>query len=162
MVRCTMATLMADPSLTKLRTPPASIDAERALLGAIMLRPETMHDISTTIFPESFYAEKHREIYRAILSIFAKGNPIDLLSVTHALTEKAVLDRVGGASYVTELSENVPAAGNSHYYAKVVEEKATLRGLINAGQDIAECRGVGVGESQHIANHEIAVDRHRG
>lgn len=138
---------MADPTLTKLRTPPSSIDAERALLGAIMLRPETMHDVSTTIFPESFYAEKHREIYRAILAIFAKGNPIDLLSVTHALTEKAVLDRVGGASYVTELIENVPAAGNAHYYAKVVEEKATLRGLINAGQDIAE---IGFGNPENV------------
>jgi replicative DNA helicase len=114
------------------------LDAERALLGAIMLRPEAMHDISTVIFPESFYAEKHREIYRAILAIFAKGNPIDLLSVTHFLTEKQVLERVGGASYVTELIENVPAAGNANYYAKVVEEKATLRSLINAGQDIAE------------------------
>lgn len=129
---------MADPSLTKLRVPPQSIDAEKALLGAIMLRPEAMHDISTVIFPESFYAEKHREIYRAILGIFSKGNPIDLLSVTHALTEKAQLDRVGGASYVTELIEGVPAAGNANYYASIVEQKCTLRNLINAGQDIAE------------------------
>ncbi len=138
---------MADPTLTKLRTPPSSLDAERALLGAIMLRPDTMHDISTVIFPESFYAEKHREIYRAILAIFAKGNPIDLLSVTHFLTEKQALDRVGGASYVTELIENVPAAGNANYYAKVVEEKATLRSLINAGQDIAE---IGFGNPENV------------
>jgi replicative DNA helicase len=129
---------MADPSLTKLRTPPQSIDAERALLGAIMLRPEAMHDVSTVIFPESFYAEKHREIYRAIVAIFAKGNPIDLLSVTHHLTEKSSLERVGGASYVTEIIENVPAAGNANYYASIVEQKCTLRNLINAGQDIAE------------------------
>ena len=129
---------MADTSLTKLRTPPQSTDAERALLGAIMLRPEVMHDVSTIIFPESFYAEKHREIFRAIISIFSKGNPIDLLSVTHYLTDKNTLDRVGGASYVTELIENVPAAGNAHYYAQIVEQKATLRNLINAGQDIAE------------------------
>ncbi len=129
---------MAEPSLTKLRTPPQSTDAERALLGAIMLRPDAMHDISTVIFPESFYAEKHREIYRAILGIFSKGDPIDLLSVTHYLTEKGVLDRIGGASYITELIENVPAAGNANYYAQIVEQKCTLRNLINAGQDIAE------------------------
>ena len=129
---------MADQTLTKLRTPPQSTDAERALLGAIMLRPEAMHDISTVIFPESFYAEKHREIFRAILSIFSKGNPIDLVSVTHYLTDKGSLDRVGGASYVTELIENVPAASNASYYASVVEQKSTLRNLINAGQDIAE------------------------
>ena len=111
---------MADTSLTKLRTPPQSTDAERALLGAIMLRPESMHDVSTMIFPESFYAEKHREIYRAIISIFSKGNPIDLLSVTHYLTDKNTLDRVGGASYVTELIENVPAAGR-HLLSLVAE-----------------------------------------
>jgi replicative DNA helicase len=103
-----------------------------------MLRPEVMHDVSTVIFPESFYAEKHREIFRAIIGIFSKGDPIDLLSVTHFLNEKGQLDRIGGASYVTELIENVPAAGNANYYATIVEQKCTLRNLINAGQDIAE------------------------
>jgi replicative DNA helicase len=129
---------MVDQTLTSLRIPPHSTDTERALLGAIMLRPDSMHDISTTIYPESFYAEKHREIYRAIVSVFSKGDPIDLLSITHYLSEKKTLDRVGGGTYIAELIENVPAAGNAQYYAKVVEEKCTLRSLINAGQEISE------------------------
>lgn len=127
------------PSLNKtLRTPPHNIDAERALLGAIILKPDLMHDVSVTVYPESFYADKHRQIYKAILEIFTKGDPIDLLSVTTRLKSNNQLDRVGGASYVTELSETVPAAGNGHYYSELVQSRAVLRGLINAGDDIAE------------------------
>ena len=121
-----------------LRTPPHNLDAERALLGAIMLKPESMHDVSVTVYPESFYADKHREIFRAMLDIFTKGNPIDLLSVTNKLKERNLLDRTGGASYLTELVETVPAAGNAHYYAELVQHKSVLRGLIGAADDIAE------------------------
>ncbi len=141
---------MADyaPSLSKaLRTPPHNIDAEKALIGAILIKPELMHDISVTVYPESFYADKHRQIYKAILEIFTKGDPIDLLSVTMRLKSNDQLDRVGGASYITELSETVPAAGNGHYYAELVQSRAVLRGLINAGDDIAE---LGYSDPQNI------------
>lgn len=127
------------PSMSKqLRTPPHNIDAERALLGAILLKPDVMHDASVSVFPESFFADKHRHIYQAILEIFMKGDPIDLLSITTRLKQNEQLDRVGGASYVTDLIESVPAAGNAHYYAQLVQSKAVLRGLINAADDIAE------------------------
>lgn len=131
---------MADTPRTNkhLRVPPNNVEAERALIGAIMLKPEVMHDISVDIRPESFYADKHREIYRAILEIFTKGDPIDLLSVTTKLKSAGQLERVGGASYITELIEAVPAAGNAHYYSGEVMNKNTLRGLINAADDIAE------------------------
>jgi len=131
----------ADSTATRsrlLRTPPQNLDAERALLGAIMLKPEVMHDVSVTVYPESFYAEKHRDIFRVILDIFSKGNPIDILSLTSKLKERKLLDRVGGAGYITELVEDVPAAGNALYYAELVQNKSTLRGLINAADDIAE------------------------
>jgi replicative DNA helicase len=121
-----------------LRTPPQNIDAERALLGAIILKPETMHDISVSVYPESFYADKHREVFRVALDIFTKGDPIDILSVTTKLRERDLLDRVGGAAYITELVETVPAAGNALYYAELVQNKSILRGLINAADDIAE------------------------
>lgn len=127
------------PSLNKtLRTPPHNVEAERALIGAIMLKPDAMHDISVSVYPESFYADKHRVIYDAILGIFMKGDPIDLLSVTTRLKEKDQLERVGGPTYITELTETVPAAGNAHYYAELVQNKAILRGLILAAEDIAE------------------------
>ncbi|MCA9363927.1 replicative DNA helicase [Candidatus Kaiserbacteria bacterium] len=121
-----------------LRTPPQNLDAERALLGAIILKPETMHDVSVTVYPESFYADKHREIFRAILDTFTKGDPIDILSITTKLKDREQLTRVGGASYITELVETVPAAGNALYYAELVQNKSILRGLITAADDIAE------------------------
>ncbi len=121
-----------------LRTPPQNVDAERALLGAIILKPETMHDVSVTVYPESFFADKHREIFRAILDTFMKGDPIDILSITTKLKDRSLLERTGGASYITELVETVPAASNALYYAELVQNKAILRGLINAADDIAE------------------------
>ena len=121
-----------------LRTQPQNIDAEKALLGAIILKPDVMHDISVTIFPESFYADKHSAIFNAIQSIFSKGDPIDTVSVVTKLKDMKQLDRVGGAAYITELIETVPAAGNAMYYGNQVQAKATLRGLIHAADDIAE------------------------
>lgn len=131
---------MSDPARMnkQLRIPPHHLEAEQALLGALMLKPEAMHDISVDIRPDSFYADKHREIYRAILEIFTKGDPIDLLSVTTRLKQNEQLERVGGASYLTELIEKVPAAGNATFYGAQVHNKSMLRGLINAGEDIAE------------------------
>lgn len=136
------------PSLSKpLRTPPHNIDAEKALLGAIMLKPELMHDVSVIVYPESFYADKHSQIFKAILEIFTKGDPIDLLSVSTQLKTNNQLERVGGASYVTELVQTVPAAGNGNYYAELVQSRAVLRSLINAGDDIAE---LGYSDPQNI------------
>lgn len=132
---------MADshrPTNKNLRVPPHNIDAEKALLGAIILKPDVMHDVSVTVFPESFYADKHRIIFEAIYQIFIKGNPIDIVSVTSKLTANDSLDRVGGAAYITELIETVPAAGNAMYYSELVQGKAILRGLIYAAEDIAE------------------------
>jgi replicative DNA helicase len=121
-----------------LRKPPHNVDAERALLGAIILKPDVMHDISVTVFPDSFYADKHRVIYDAVQKLFSKGDPIDIVSVATTLKSDEQLDRVGGATYLTELIETVPAAGNAMYYAEQVHQKATLRGLIHAADDIAE------------------------
>ena len=133
-----MVEVLLTSTSKRLRTPPHDLDAERALLGAIILKPETMHDVSVTVYPESFYADKHAEIYRAILEVFSHGNPIDILSVTNRLKQNKQLERVGSASYLTDLVESVPAAGNAQYYAQLVQNKSMLRGLINAADDIAE------------------------
>lgn len=121
-----------------LRTPPKHIEAEKALLGSIILKPETMHDVSVMVRRESFYADKHRDIYDAIFQIFTKGDPIDVISVSDKLKTNKNLERIGGASYLTELVDGVPAAGNALYYAEQVHNKAVLRGLIDAGEEIAE------------------------
>ncbi len=130
---------MADSKLNRsLRTPPQNVEAEKALLGAIILKPDVLHDVSVTVFPDSFFADKHRLIYEAISHIFSKGDPIDTVSVVTKLKDMSALDRTGGASYIAELIETVPAAGNAMYYAEQVINKATLRGLIHAADDIAE------------------------
>jgi replicative DNA helicase len=130
-----------------LRMPPQNLEAERALLGAIILKSEVMHDVSVTVYPESFYADKNREIYRAILDTFMHGDPIDILSITTKLKTRGLLERTGGASYITELVESVPAAGNALYYAGLVQNKSILRGLINAADDIAE---IGYSDPENI------------
>lgn len=130
---------MADSKLNRsLRTPPQNVEAEKALLGAIILKPDVLHDVSVTVFPDSFFADKHRLIYEAISHIFSKGDPIDTVSVVTKLKDMSALDRTGGASYIAELIETVPAAGNAMYYADQVINKATLRNLIHAADDIAE------------------------
>jgi replicative DNA helicase len=121
-----------------LRTPPQNVAAEKALLGAIILKPDVMHDISVTVYPESFYADKHSNIFKAILAIFSGGDPIDTVSIITKLKDMNQLDRVGGASYIAELIETVPAASNAMYYAEQVQNKSTLRDLIHAADDIAE------------------------
>jgi replicative DNA helicase len=121
-----------------LRTPPQNVDAEKALLGAIILKPDVMHDVAVTVYPESFFADKHRAIYDAIQQIFSGGDPVDTVSVITKLKDMNQLTRVGGAAYITELIETVPAAGNAMYYARQVGDKSTLRSLIHAADDIAE------------------------
>jgi len=131
---------MADPTRTnkQLRVVPHNVDAEKALLGAILLKPDVMHDVSVTVFPESFYAEKHRLIYEAIYQTFTKGDPIDVVSVANRLKSNGTTERAGGSTYLAELLETVPAAGNGMYYSEVVQSKAVLRGLIYAAEEIAE------------------------
>jgi len=129
---------MATNTSKSLRTPPQNVDAEKALLGAIILKPDVMHDISVLVYPESFYADKHRAIFSAISQTFSKGDPIDIVSIATKLKDMGQLERVGGAAYVTELIETVPAAGNAAYYADQVQSKSSLRGLIHAADDIAE------------------------
>ena len=138
---------------TTLRIPPQHIDAERALLGAIMLRPEAMHDVVDQITPDSFYGEKHTIVYRSILDLFSKADPIDLLSVSTRLKEKKELDRAGGASYLTDLVNATPASTNATHYASLVHKAHTLRRLIDAAEYIGE---LGFAEEEDL---EVVLDK---
>lgn len=123
---------------TNFRVPPQSIDGEMAVLGSIMLRPSAIHEINDIINESSFYVAKHANIYKIMLELSSKGDPIDLLSVSHKLTEKGMIDSIGGNSYLTELSNSVPASTNIKYYADIVSQKHMLRKIIEAGADISE------------------------
>src|SRR3989338_3383697 len=124
--------------MAKLRIPPQNIDSEKALLGSIMLRPEGMHEISDIMTPEAFYVEKHRMIYEAMLDLFTKNEPIDLLSLSSRLKEKGKLESVGGSAYLTDLVNIVPSASNIKHYAEIVYRKYAMRSLIHASEFIGE------------------------
>ncbi len=124
-------------ALSGWRVPPQSLEAEAALLGAVMLRPDMMHDVVDIISMDSFYAEKHRLIFDTMLELFRKGSPIDLLSVSSRLKEKNQLDQIGGASTLTSLVDGVPASSNATYYAQIVQKKYMMRRLIEAAEHIS-------------------------
>ncbi len=129
------------------RIPPQSNDAERALLGAVMLKPDAIHEVTDFVSTDSFYSEKHRLIYRAFMDLAGGGNPIDLLSTANRLKETGDLERTGGNAYLAELVNAVPTSANLRYYSQIVQKKAMMRALIDASSDIAT---LGYDEAQDI------------
>lgn len=120
------------------RVPPQDIESEQALLGAIMLKPSGVDEIIDVITPSSFYVDKHRIIFEAVIDLSEKNEPIDLLSLSTKLKERKVLDKIGGASYLSEMAEMVPSAANLKYYASIVEKKSALRNLITSAEEVLE------------------------
>ncbi len=129
---------MAKGKRDGLRLPPQSLESEKAFLGALMLRPEGMVETTDLINDDAFYAEKHRIIYRAMQALYAKNEPIDIESVRAKLADLGQLEGVGGLPYLAELAADVPAASNARHYASLVQKKHMLRGLIDAGEYVAE------------------------
>ncbi|MDP4008810.1 MAG: replicative DNA helicase [bacterium] len=119
------------------RLPPQSIESEMSLLGAIMLDKDAMMKVVDFLLPQDFYRKTHRAVYQAMLELFQKGEPIDLLSVSSRLKEKGEHEEVGGNSYLTELMNTVPTATHVASYARTVQKKRILRDLISAAQDIS-------------------------
>lgn len=122
----------------QLRTLPQSLEAEKAILGSIMIRPSSMYEIADMISPEMFYAEKHKIIYREMAELSSKNEPIDLVTVGEALDKKQLLESIGGRSYLSEMVALVPASTNIKYYAEIVVNKYLARSVITAADDICE------------------------
>ncbi len=135
---------------TNLKIPPQNLEAEKALLGSILIRCEVMHDIVDTIKDESFYTTPHRIIWNTLLELHGKSTPIDLLSVSARLKEKSQLDQVGGMSYLTELINVVPSSTNAAHYAEIVEKKHVMRDLLRAAERIT-----GLGYDEEADLHEM-------
>jgi replicative DNA helicase len=119
--------------------PPQNLDAEESVLGAMMLSPLAIGAVteSSNLSAADFYRESHGHVYKAILALYAKGEPVDAITVVDELDRSSTLDAAGGQERVHELATLVPAASNAAHYARIVSEMATLRGLIRAGNDIA-------------------------
>ncbi len=120
------------------RIPPHNEDAEKSVLGAVLLDKDALSDVLEILKPEDFYNQMHQEIFRTIKELYGKNSPVDILTVSDELKKRKSLEMVGGRAYIALLSTQVPTTANVVQYAKIVEEKAVLRRLISTASDIME------------------------
>jgi replicative DNA helicase len=119
------------------RVPPQNIEAEQSVLGAILLDNDAINQAIEVLTAEDFYRESHREIFRAMVALSERNQPVDAITLTDALRTGGVLEAVGGAGYIAELAACVPTAANAAHYARIVREKALLRSLASISTEIA-------------------------
>ncbi len=120
------------------RIPPHNEDAERSVLGAVLLDAEVFFKVSEFIKAEDFYNPSNKEIFTAMTELHQADCPIDAVTVTERLQKRKSLEACGGRSYIAELSAEVPTTANAAQYAQIIQEKSTYRKLIKAGSDIVE------------------------
>ncbi|MFA6418691.1 MAG: replicative DNA helicase [Candidatus Margulisiibacteriota bacterium] len=118
------------------RIPPQNLTAEQSVLGSMLLDKNAVFRAAESLTPDSFYRDAHRYIFEAILILFDKGEPVDLVTVTETLRKSGKLDAVGGSIYIADLINSVPTAANIDHYSKIVEEKYILRRLIESGTNM--------------------------
>lgn len=132
-----MVTLTTVPD-TDPDTGPAlhDVDAERAVLGAMLMSPTAIQDVADLVAAADFYAPAHETLYRAVSVMDAAGTPVDAVAVAAELTKRGELGRVGGPAYLHTLLSSVPTAANAGYYARIVHERAVLHanGICNAAR----------------------------
>ncbi|PIR26799.1 MAG: replicative DNA helicase [Deltaproteobacteria bacterium CG11_big_fil_rev_8_21_14_0_20_42_23] len=127
---------MTPPDLQQFKVPPQNIEAEQSILGAVLLDNEAIHRCLELVQAEDFYRETHRKIYEAVLDLYQKSEPVDIITLTSHLKSKNVLDQVGGATYLSFLVDQVPTAANVASYCKIVREKSVSRRLIEGATQI--------------------------
>ena len=118
------------------RIPPNNLEAEMAVLGSILVDREMMSAVSEILSPADFYAHVHETIFLALVQLYERGQPLDKITLGEELRNRSLLEKVGGLAYLTSLIDTVPTAASAEYYAHIVREKASLRGLIHAGTQI--------------------------
>jgi replicative DNA helicase len=134
------------------RRPLHDQDAEQSVLGGMLLSKDAIGEVVAILKAEHFAAPKHETIFRAILDVDSKGDPVDPITVAGALTKRGEIGKVGGAAYLHHLVQTVPTAANAEYYAEIVHEKAVLRGLEQAGRHITALAHAQEGELADICN----------
>jgi replicative DNA helicase len=121
-----------------LRVPPQNVEAERSILGAILLDKDAIIKVADVITHEDFYDSRHGIVYEAMANLFEKRMPIDIVTLSELLENAGKIKQVGGSGYLAEIVNNTPSAANIAYYAQIVRDKAILRRLISAGANITE------------------------
>jgi len=129
---------MASKEVVAGKIPPQNLDAEKSLLGAVLIDEETLADITEHVTTKDFYERRHGIIYGAMMSLYEKHKPVDLLTLTDELKRKKELDTIGGSAYLTELTNYVPTSAHAEAYAELVSQKAIRRRLIKASGEISE------------------------
>jgi replicative DNA helicase len=120
------------------RIPPQNLEAERAVLGALLLDPNAFDKVEEILKPEDFYAEAHQVIYLAMVELEQKGSPVDIITLVDHLKSQAALEKAGGPAAVASLADNIASAANIEYWARKVKDKAMLRKIISTSINIAE------------------------
>jgi replicative DNA helicase len=138
------------------RVLPNDQQAEQSVLGGMLLSQDAVADVFEYIGSHDFYAPKHELIFSAIYSLYGRGEPTDVITVTAELTRTGNLVRAGGADYLHSLTSVVPTAANAGFYAKIVQEKAVLRRLVEAGTSIASMGYTNEGEVEDLVNQAQA------
>ncbi|MBI5466600.1 MAG: replicative DNA helicase [Candidatus Kerfeldbacteria bacterium] len=138
---------MAEFTPVELKVPPHAAEAEQAVLGSLLIDRDAVIRIADQLLPEDFYADKHRMIYDAMLTLYQRHEPIDIVSLSNLLAERKHLDGIGGRSYLVSLSNAVPTAANVVQYASIVQKKSTLRRLLEAAGSMVE---MGYSESEDV------------
>lgn len=131
------------------RVPPQNLEAERAVLGAMLLDKGAIGRVLETLDEDCFYKEAHKKIYSVIINLYEKNEPADLITVVEELRRENCLEEVGGAAYVASLLDTVATAANVEYHARIIREKAILRNLIAAGTKIV---AAGYEETDEVEN----------
>ena len=120
------------------RTPPQDVDAERSVLGGMMISKDAIADVVEVLRGTDFYRPAHELVYEAVLDLYGRGEPADAITVSDELTKRGELARIGGAPYLHTLIATVPTAANAGYYARIVRERSILRRLVEAGTRITQ------------------------
>ncbi|MDX5346064.1 MAG: replicative DNA helicase, partial [Hymenobacteraceae bacterium] len=118
------------------KLPPQALDLEEAVLGALMLEKDALTTVIDILKPQSFYKDAHQRIFGAIIGLFDKSEPIDILTVTHELRERGELEMAGGAYYITQLTTRVNSAANIEFHARIITENAIKRDLISISSEV--------------------------
>jgi replicative DNA helicase len=126
----------SDSKIDALRVPPQSVEAEQAVIGGLMLAPDSLDRVGDLLTEEDFYRRDHRLIYRAIRELSEKSKPFDAVTLGEWLEANNLADQIGGTGYLIELASTTPSAANIRAYAEIVREKSVLRQLIEVGTEI--------------------------
>lgn len=127
---------MEEKEFSSHKIPPQHLEAEQSVLGGILIENEAINKVMEILTPDDFYRDAHRKIFDALISLFERDEPADLITMTNELRKRGHLESIGGASYLASLIDSVPTAANIEYYARIVREKAVLRKLIETSTEI--------------------------